>query len=132
MPQTFSVNEQVMEIEVAGPDGANRLFICAGVAGISLFVSSGQSKTETWRWLVGPELPRPQFHRAIAQASVGDGSMNIQGPPSQRNVSILSVDADWDDESGRVEARAEIQANATGLTLNLNQISFSVYVLAEV
>ena len=65
MPVANTTGEQVIEVAVAGPDEANRLFI-TGTANVS-----GTSRTETWTFLVGlgfyawPTLPRNRYSFSI-------------------------------------------------------------------
>ena len=132
MPQASTSGEHVIEAVVAGPDGANRLHSIVGSANVGTFVNNGQNKTETWTFLVGPVLTRRQFHRAIAHVAVVGMSQNVQTPPMNSNFQINSVEADWDDESGRVEVRAEIFASVNGGSIGVNQLRYSVTTLAEV
>src|ERR1043166_9240303 len=109
MPVTNTTGEQVLEAVVAGPDEANRLFTVTGAANANIFVSGGQQQqVQTWTFLVGPVFTRRQFYRAIAAASVSSQSLNVQTAPGNFQIQINSVEADWDDESGRVEVRVEL------------------------
>ena len=135
MPVTQTTGEQVLEAVVAGPDGANRLFTITGVANAFVSVNAGQQKTETWTFLVGPTFTRGQFYRAIGTASVANQIVNLLPPaPGNFQVGINSVEADWDDESGRVEVRVEIflSANAGVNNVNINQLRYWVTILAQV
>jgi hypothetical protein len=135
MPVTQTTGEQVVEAVVAGPDEANRLFTITGVANAFVSVNAGQQKTETWTFLVGPTFTRGQFYRAIAIASVANQIVNVLPPaPGNFQVGINSVEADWDDESGRVEVRVEIflSANAGVSNVNINQLRYWVTILAQV
>ncbi len=135
MPVTQTTGEQVVEAVVAGPDEANRLFTITGVANAFVSVNAGQQKTETWTFLVGPTFTRGQFYRAIAIASVANQIVNVLPPaPGNFQVGINSVEADWDDESGRVEVRVEIflSANAGVNNVNINQLRYWVTILAQV
>ena len=135
MPVANTTGEQVLEAVVAGPDEANRLFTITGVANAFVSVNAGQQKTETWTFLVGPTFTRGQFYRAIAIASVANQIVNVLPPaPGNFQVGINSVEADWDDESGRVEVRVEIflSANAGVSNVNINQLRYWVTILAQV
>jgi hypothetical protein len=139
MPATSTSGEQVLETVVAGPDGANRLFTCTGLANVPIQVGGNQQKTETWTFLVGPTLTRPQFYRAIGTASVAfqDVFMQSQDPQmpgigGQFTVNVNSVEADWDDESGRVEVRIELFVSASNANLNINQFRYWVTILAQI
>ncbi len=135
MPVTQTTGEQVVEAVVAGPDEANRLFTITGVANAFVSVNAGQQKTETWTFLVGPTFTRGQLYRAIGIASVANQIVNVLPPaPGNFQVGINSVEADWDDESGRVEVRVEIflSANAGVSNVNINQLRYWVTILAQV
>jgi hypothetical protein len=97
-------------------------------------VVAGQSKTETWTFLVGPAFTRGQFYRAIAAAFVSSQFVNVQTAPGNFQFQINSVEADWDDESGRVEVRVEVSLSAsTGVNnLSIGQLRYWVTILAQI
>jgi hypothetical protein len=133
MPVANTTGEHVIEAAVAGPDEANRLFTITGAAGVSVGVSAGQSRTETWTFLVGPAFTRGQFYRAIATASISSQFLNIQATPENFQVQINSVEADWDDESGRVEVRVEVSLSSNlGGAVSINQLRYWVTILAQI
>jgi hypothetical protein len=132
MPTANTTGEHVLEAVVAGPDEANRLFTITGTANIGIFVSNGQNKTETWTFLVGPSFTRGQFYRAIGTAALTSQAMSIQTAPASFQVAINSVEADWDDESGRVEVRVEVFLTASAsMNANINQLRYWVTILAQ-
>ncbi len=120
-------NIQQIEAVVTGPDDANRLFIIDGQfdAGVSAF-SQGSFVTqkEFFTVLVGPVFERKQFLRANATASL----------TKTLGWNILSVDADWDDESGQVELRIEAEVICSGpnQSATINGFAFHVTILAAV
>src|ERR1700747_2750624 len=133
MPVTTTTGEQVLEAVVAGPDEANRLFTITGAASVGIFVIANQQQTQTWTFLVGPTLTRQQFYRAIGAASVSSQNVNIQTAPGSFQVNISSVEADCDDESGRVEVRVEVFLSASGgVSANINQLRYWVTVLPQI
>jgi hypothetical protein len=133
MPAANTTGEQVLEAVVAGPDEANRLFTVTGAASVSIFVQAGQQQTQTWTFLVGPTFTRGQFYRAIGAASVSAQNVNIQTAPGSFQANISSVEADWDDESGRVEVRVEVFLSASGgASANINQLRYWVTILAQI
>jgi hypothetical protein len=133
MPIANTSGEQVLETVVAGPDGANRLFTVTGAASVGIFVQGGQQQTQTWTFPVGPTFTRGQFYRAIGAASVSAQNVNIQTAPGSFQANISSVEADWDDESGRVEVRVEVFLSASGgASANINQLRYWVTILAQV
>jgi len=138
MPATSTVNEQVIEAFVSGPDGANRLLTCTGQAPLGMYAGGGQSLRDTWTFLVGPALPHPQFHRATASVFVAGYAIYV--PPvtdpmmanAWHSLDFQSVEADWDDESGKTQMHVEVAlSTGTGLYFTLSKIGFSVTVLAE-
>jgi hypothetical protein len=133
MPATNTIGEQVLEAVVTGPDGANRLFTCTGIANVQMSLTRTQEQTtETWTFLVGPALPRPQFYRAIGTASVSLQTVDIQGAPAGFTVHVVSVEADWDDESERVEVRVEVLLSSDMIGVNINQLRYWVTILAKI
>jgi hypothetical protein len=135
MPEA-SVAQQVMEIEISGPAGANRLYVCTGTADINIRVQNA-SQTETWTFFVGPALQTAQFRRAVASASIAGSSFHLgQAPtgPFEHGEFVRSVEADWDDERGQTEVRAEVFgfAGGTNTILHLQRLAFSVSILAAV
>jgi hypothetical protein len=137
MPVATTVGEQILQAVVAGPEGANLLYTCTGVANIGISVgTNNQQETQTWSFLVGPTLARPQFYRAIADASVGYWSLSVAAPPAQPSfqMAINSVEADWDAESGRVEVHVEVYLNTGGgvATLYVSQLRYWATILAQV
>src|SRR5215472_16881077 len=130
MPATNTIGEQVLEAVVSGPDGANRLFICTGTAEVQMSLGRNQEEiTETWTFFVGPALGRGQFYRAIGNASVSLQTMDILGAPAGFTVQIVSTEADWDDESERVEMRVEILLGSSLASVNVNQLRYWVTIL---
>ena len=133
MPTTNTTGEHVLEAVVAGPDGANRLFTVTGATNVGISVSGQQQQTQTWTFLVGPTFTRSQFYRAIGTASVSFQFVNVRTVPGNFTVQINSVEADWDDESGRVEVRVEVLlACDAGMNAGINQLRYWVTILAQI
>lgn len=143
MPREVNItNKQAMEVVVGGPDGANRMFITTGLLQASLSVSdntssgSGISQKETFTALLEPNLPAGQFRRAIATASLANVSY-FDNDPNQRDGvrwQIEEAEADYDDESGKVELRVavELRPRGIGSSARLDQIAFQVTTLAAI
>ena len=139
MPTTTTSGEQVLEADIAGPDGANRLFTVTGLANVPISVGGNQQKTETWNFLVGPPLTHSQFYRAIGTASVAFQDVNLApsdpqmpSPGGGFTVNINSVEADWDDESGKVEVRVEVFLSSNNSHVNISQMRYWVTILAQI
>jgi hypothetical protein len=132
-------NLQQIEAVVAGPDDANRLFIIDGQIDTAFSVRSTGvygdvvSKKELFTVLVGPVFKRRQFLQANATASVAKVELapgEMGGTAAWR---ILSVDADWDDESGQVELRIEALAECFGQeSVSIQGFAIHVTILAAV
>ena len=130
-------NQQQLEVVVNGPDGANRLFICTGTAKANMQVNAdaaaaSQQVRDTWTFLVGPTLTRAQFYRAVGTASLSNVRF-IKTNPEARIEGVwelVSVDADWDDESGQVQVRAEVSLAAVQAMLLVSSLSYHVSILA--
>jgi hypothetical protein len=131
-------NHQEMEVKVSGPDGANRLFVIDGRAIANLAAGPGnQNQHETFKFLVGPQLAQGQFYRATAVAALADISMNGQAPPAgtQFNCrwSVDTADADWDDESGKIQVEVEVSLVDTlpNSWLTIGGFDYHISVLAK-
>jgi len=122
------INIQQMEVAVNGPDGATHLILCTGVADL------GPISHETYTFLVGPQLSRRQFVGAIAsgalsaiqaydKSSTGDNTY-----AAEVAANLVSIDADYDDESSQVKVRAEVVSN---MIITKLAISYNVSILAE-
>jgi hypothetical protein len=139
IPTNQIQNLQTIEATVAGPDGANRLFIISGHAPATLTAVGPQGgtiarNTETFTLLVGPTLTRRQFVRASAIASMIGINAYLPIPDSAQQLwQILGVDADWDDEAQQTELRVELSTMVTGSNnqVTISGFAFQVTVLAE-
>jgi hypothetical protein len=133
MPETTTRGEQILETVVAGPDGANRLFTVTGSANVQIFANDDSDPVNpTCTFLVGPTLTRGQLYRAIATASVASQSVSKRGVPSEYMVEINSVEANWDDESERVEVRVELSLSSSRANVTINQLRYWVTILARI
>ena len=81
---------------------------------------------------MGPTLTHGQFYRAIASASVASQEVSKRGVPSEYMVQIKSVEADWDDESERVEVRVELFLSSNRADVNIDQLRYWVAILAQI
>ena len=128
-------NVQILEVGVTGPDGANRMFITRGTIksnyGIRNFTGITKGDSETYTVLINPALGGGQFRRAIATAAFNTTHGSFS-PGSNVTWSIREVEADYDDESTKVELRVTIQLAATNAAMTIEDISFHVTTLAKV
>ena len=128
-------NLQQIEAVVSSSEGAMRLVTVTGQANIGFGAFSQGPFTQasqTFTVLIGPTLTRQQFVRAICTASLAQTTQHVQVAPGDLSCGIVSSDADWDDESGQVELRVEVNASASGNNnfVVLNSFSFQVTILA--
>jgi hypothetical protein len=55
------------------------------------------------------------------------------GAPSTFGQRVVSVEADWDDETGQTEVRADVEVSASGGNVNqVSALSFFVTIVAAV
>ena len=121
------VNTQEMEVAVRGPDGATHLILCTVIACLDSHAH------ETYIFFVGPQLSRRQFVGVIASGALSriqaydenstQGSVHVK-----LGANLVSIDANYDDESGQVKVSAEVSSNITMTELS---ISYNVSILAE-
>lgn len=135
-------DKQSMEIGVHGPDGANRMFITTGKLSVNLSAAdntatgSGSFRNETFTALIDPPFSTGQFRRAVATASLATIS-DFDNEPAERDGASWSVQeaqADFDDESGKVELRVGLAVNARGKnsSASIAEVAFQVTTLAKV
>jgi hypothetical protein len=121
------INTQQMEVAVRGPDGATHLILCTGIACLASGIH------ETYTFLVGPQLSRRQFVGVIASGAFSGIEAHEKNSLEHQSgigwgADLLSIDANYDSESGRVKVRAEVSSSSTMTKLS---ISYSVSILAE-
>jgi hypothetical protein len=140
MPQASVIWQSNYEVDASGPDGANRLLICQGMASLGDGMSPKPadpmgSASETWTFRVGPRLPHPQFHRAMATVSVASQSVYYPDTPtvnSRQTYAFRSIEADWDDESTQTEVRVELHMETGPVARwEIHALAFNVTILAE-
>ena len=133
-------NRQTMEVVVSGLDGADRLFIITGIANTSFFVNdntasgTGITQRQTFTALLEPVLTTGQFRRAIATASLANVFLH-DNDPTLRDTALLRIEeaeADFDDESGKVELRValEVTSRGVGSRAAILAVAFQVTTLA--
>jgi hypothetical protein len=144
MAQLTVESSQTVEMHgIDGPNGADRVFITNGIA--SLVGTTGSEQTYTG--LIDPTLQPGQFRRAIAHAawSAMEAIVSYQSMPGMVNPDgtmnpgtviptgggrwlITAAEADWDDESGRIELR--VTATGTQPQSLALQVAFQVMTFA--
>jgi hypothetical protein len=128
-------NLQQIEIAIAGPEGATRQFVIAGLLPIQVYTGSQGAnfvqQKETFTVLVGPILARQQFIQALATAALARTNQ-ILPAPGELLWALNAVDADWDDESKQTELRVEVAVGASGANngAGIGGVTFQVTVVA--
>jgi hypothetical protein len=109
--QPVSVQSVVVE-GITGPNGADRMHVTAG----TIQVWGGQGTGQTpWTGLLEPQLEPGQFRRAIATVSMMSTALSATNTAAR----VLDVEADWDDESGKVELRFSTQGEVSILAFQV-------------
>lgn len=120
------INSQQMQVAVNGPDGATHLIICTGMA---IF---GSINRETYTFEVGPKISRRQFVGAIASGALSiiqaSGKAGVHKNAIDLRATLISIEANFDDETGQVKVRAEVSSSQTMIQFS---ISYNVNILAE-
>jgi hypothetical protein len=121
------INTQQMEVAVNGPDGATHLVLCTGIANVGCFGH------EAFTFFVGPQLSRRQFVAAIASGALSTIQMREKevvrdDADVELEAQLLSIAANYDDESGQVKVSAEVASSFTTAKL---AIGYNVIILAE-
>ena len=129
-------SEQETEVWVSGPGDANRMFIVNGIARMGLEAADMSrvaqiTAKETFTLLVGPELTKAQFVRAVATATPNGMEFYL---PAQADGweawSVNETDADFDDETGRTQLRIEAQVTVFGRRATMTSVSYQATILA--
>jgi len=138
MPFNQLQSAQQLEVVVAGPADANRLYICAGLANgnyqMTVPANTGDSSDDTWQFEVGPKLAVNQFRGSVATASLA--GIVEQGQLQWISWSVQGVTADFDGQTGMVRMSATNALNATNSAASsfafagIAVISYHVSILA--
>jgi hypothetical protein len=133
-------NVQTLEAQVAGPGGATRVIYVTGLAHCNLTVAAQSpaggtaSQQGSFAAHVGPELTVAQFRKAITTVSVA--SVVAAGSLIGHSFSVTAMDADFDDDEGKVELQFDAQvtvqtpAMPAGNQVVLASVAFQVTILA--
>ena len=116
-----------MEVAVNGPDGATHLILCTGIANL------GSVSHETYTFPVGPQLSRRQFVGAIASGALSrirthDKNAADDIVDVDLEANLVSIDANFDEESAQVKVRADVSSS---IAMTKLAISYNVSILAE-
>jgi hypothetical protein len=128
-------SEQNLQVVVSGPGDVANMHVISGIAhaNLSAFASAGtfEHQQATFAAHVGPALTPPQFRKATATVAIT--SLNLSGDGSFTTWEVTDVDADLDDEVGRIELtfdlRVMVSASTGGVSAVLAGVGFQVFVL---
>ncbi len=133
---TFTIeSQQTVVVEgLTGPNGATRMHITTGFAQLSSVYAPNAS--QAFSGLIEPTLTAGQFRRAIATAAPATLAVwQMQMPPVgmtqpvSARWAVNSVDADWDDESGKIQLQFETQTGGdSALFTQVERLSFQVLI----
>jgi hypothetical protein len=124
-------DEQNVDVGVNGPGDITSMFVVTGIANTNFagaydFGTGGSaSASRTFEALVGPSLTPVQFRRAIATASLA-GIHGFGPDDNLRSWNLLGVDADFDDDEGRVQLQFDLSVSV-GVTAVAGFAGVSVY-----
>src|SRR5262249_44071697 len=119
---------QVVEIWVTGPDGANRLYLCSGNVNIQFQgYQAGQQQRDSFTFLVGPQFARQEVVRATCASGIS-GFNFTSNVANQGYATITNADADWDDESGKVQVKVDAELYGT---YGIRGFDYNVMILAQ-
>ena len=121
MPMNATIDTvQNLIVRVNGPDDINTMFISSGLARAPYNYQSPQGQGQNVvlsfaALLPEPQLTAAQFRRATAMVSLAGVSAEQGGGPTALAptafaVSVTSIDADFDDESGHIRLHAPIRS----------------------
>jgi hypothetical protein len=121
------INTQQMEVAVNGPDGSTHLILCTGTANL------GPVSHEIYTFLVGPQISFRQFVGVIVSGALStiqadNKSFATEHADSQIEANLISIAANYDDDSGQVKVNAEVTSNPEMRKL---AITYNVSILAE-
>ena len=126
-------NPQQIEVFVSGPEDANRLYHCSGMAPASIGAYSNPNGARTtYSFRIGPTLSRREFVRATASISFATTSFYEFDGTSGMSFGIENVEADWDDEAQQTEVRFDLFASSENLNATVAKVSYQVTILAAV
>ena len=121
-------NPQEIEVVVSGPRSANRLFIYTGTAVFDFKGRSKKWKRDSISFRVGRKFAPGQFHKAIATANIASASNDYAA--NFAGWAVDSIDADWDDDSGKMNVTAQLAVrDSDGY---LHRLGYQVTVLASI
>jgi hypothetical protein len=141
--QTEAVSTVLVE-GITGPGGSDRMYITTGIALLPDPTSSTVSvdtglpvagHAEAYAGLIEPQLEPGQFRRAAATVAISGLALYLDMQISMYTPlipewQVRDADADWDDESGRIELRFGIVESRANFVTYLRRVSFQVIVFA--
>jgi hypothetical protein len=122
-------SEQTTQVGVNGPNDVANMHVVTGIANgqLNAFAPSGNfvSQQATFAAHVGPQLTAAQFRKAIASAAFT--SLTLSGTGTFTQWAVTDVDADFDDDTGRIELTFDLQVMVqAGATSSVSAVIASV------
>ena len=129
-PFTIESQQTVLVEGLTGPNGATQMYITTGFIQLQ---GGGQNVTLEFSGLIEPTLTAGQFRRAIVTAS--PATLAVWQTGMSQNVgarwSVNSADADWDDETGKIQLQFETQTSGDQMLYTVvERLSFQVMIFA--
>ena len=121
---------------MTGPNDVATMHVVTGIANgqLNTFAQAAAGfvqQQSTFAALVGPVLTAAQFRKAIASAAIT--SLTLQGDGSFVRWEVTDVDADFDDEAGRIklsfDLRVGVQAATGSVSAVVASVGFQVQIL---
>ena len=135
-PATIT-SEQTLQVGVNGPNDVAAMHVVSGIANgqLAAFAPSGAgfvTQQATFAAHVGPQLTAAQFRKAIASAAIT--SLSLQGDGTFTRWEVTDVDADFDDEAGRIKLSFDLRVTAassspSGIQAVVASVGFQVMIL---
>ena len=136
MANTATISsEQNLQVGVTGPNDVTAMHVVSGIANgqLTAFAPAGNfvQQQATFAAHVGPQLTAAQFRKAIASAAMT--GLSLSGDGTFARWEVTDVDADFDDEAGRIKLTFDlvvsVQAAATSVNAVVASIGFQVMIL---
>lgn len=128
MPITISSTPQTLEIPVAGPGDANRLYIFTGIAEVNWQGSGGEWRREALNVEINHSFSAAQYRKGIGIASLA--AISNKNEAVNAGWAIENINVTRSTSSGKPVLTARIGTrDKDGL---LENIGYEIFVLAKI
>jgi len=139
MPTAATIqSEQTFQVGVTGPGDIRKMHVVSGLAqaGLTALASNAGGNVtvqRTFAAAVGPTLTAAEYRRSTAVVALTALNLTESGG-AFASWAITDVDADLDDETGRVKLQFDLQVTiqtpaATMSTVAIAGVSFQIFIL---